>query len=395
MNTKELIKLGLDKIEGRNNLKWSDIGKMFGISGEDARQIVKRYRKQHGLLPKREDIVNENIMHKLQEIELKRLELEKERKKIQTEKNEINKWLREQARIELFYERLENAIKERYNLEIPQYIKPDKKAKRDAIVTIADCHYGKEVNIIGLKGEVLNIYNVEIFERRMWDLLGEIIKIINKEGLNHINVVNLSDSIDGILRMSQLQSLQLGVVESVIGFSDFMVNWLNELSKYVRIDYYNVLGNHNEIRPLGSQRGEFPHENTERIISWYLKTALANNPNVDIHIGESYVQYFSTVGVNILAVHGQDEKDLEKSLKDYMLLYNQKIDILLAGHLHHNYEKTIAIGDNGEVEVIQSPSIIGLDDFSMRLKRSSSAGAKLFILEEGKGRTITYKISLS
>jgi len=394
MNKEKLIKLGLDKIEGKNNLKWADIGRMFGISGEDARQIVKRYRKKHGLLPKREDVVNEDVVQKLQEIEIKKIELEKERKKLQTEKNEINKWLREQARIELFYERLEDAIRERYDLRIPQYIKPEEKIRRDAIVTIADCHYGKEVNIVGLKGEVLNIYNIEIFERRMWNLLGEIIKIINKESLNHINIVNLSDSIDGILRMSQLQSLQLGVVESVIGFSDFMVNWLNELSKYVRIDYYNVLGNHNEIRPLGSQRGEFPHENTERIISWYLKTALANNPNVDIHIGESYVQYFSTVGVNILAVHGQDEKDLEKSLKDYVLLYNQKIDILLAGHLHHNYEKTIAIGDSGEVEVIQSPSIIGLDDFSMRLKRSSNAGAKLFILEEGKGRTITYKISL-
>ncbi|MGE4572716.1 MAG: hypothetical protein AB7E09_08270, partial [Candidatus Izemoplasmatales bacterium] len=302
MDKKKLIQLGLDKIEGKNNLKWSDIGAMFGISGEDARQIVKRYRKQHGLLPKREDLVNNDVLHKLQEIELKRLELEKERKKLQTEKNEINKWLREQARIELFYEKLEKAIKEKYNLEIPQYIKPDKQAKRDAIVTIADCHYGKEVNIVGLKGEILNVYNVEIFEQRMWNLLGEIVKIISKEGLNHINVVNLSDSIDGILRMSQLQSLQLGVVESVIGFSDFMVNWLNELSKYVRIDYYNVLGNHNEIRPLGSQRGEFPHENTERIISWYLKTALANNPNIDIHIGESHVQHFSTIGVNILAV---------------------------------------------------------------------------------------------
>jgi hypothetical protein len=282
MNKEKLIKLGLDKIEGKNNLKWADIGRMFGISGEDARQIVKRYRKKHGLLPKREDVVNEDVVQKLQEIEIKKIELEKERKKLQTEKNEINKWLREQARIELFYERLEDAIRERYDLRIPQYIKPEEKIRRDAIVTIADCHYGKEVNIVGLKGEVLNIYNIEIFERRMWNLLGEIIKIINKESLNHINIVNLSDSIDGILRMSQLQSLQLGVVESVIGFSDFMVNWLNELSKYVRIDYYNVLGNHNEIRPLGSQRGEFPHENTERIISWYLKTALANNPNVDI-----------------------------------------------------------------------------------------------------------------
>lgn len=40
----ELINLGLRKINNEVELSWSDIGQLFGITGEDARQIVKAHR---------------------------------------------------------------------------------------------------------------------------------------------------------------------------------------------------------------------------------------------------------------------------------------------------------------------------------------------------------------
>jgi hypothetical protein len=51
---------------------------------------------------------------------------------------------------------------------------------------------------------------------------------------------------------------------------------------------------------------------------------------------------------------------------------------------------------NGErnVEYIQTDSIIGIDDYSLKLKKTSNAGAKVMILEENKGRTVTYNIKL-
>ena len=49
---------------------------------------------------------------------------------------------------------------------------------------------------------------------------------------------------------------------------------------------------------------------------------------------------------------------------------------------------------NRDIEYIQCPSIIGIDDYSLKLK-TSNAGAKVMVIEEGKGRTITHNIKLS
>ena len=47
-----------------------------------------------------------------------------------------------------------------------------------------------------------------------------------------------------------------------------------------------------------------------------------------------------------------------------------------------------------DIEYIQCPSIIGIDHYSLKLKKTSNAGAKVMILEENKGRTLTYNIKL-
>ena len=45
-------------------------------------------------------------------------------------------------------------------------------------------------------------------------------------------------------------------------------------------------------------------------------------------------------------------------------------------------------------EVIKAPSLCSVDEYSMKLRRTSGAGALLFVIEEGKGKTITYDIKL-
>ena len=50
--------------------------------------------------------------------------IQKERYKLQTEKIEMNRWLRELARDELITEKIVNAVATLPSLEIPEYIKP-------------------------------------------------------------------------------------------------------------------------------------------------------------------------------------------------------------------------------------------------------------------------------
>lgn len=329
----------------------------------------------------------------LSELRIKELEIEKERKKLQAEKTEINKWIREQGRVENFYEKLMLAIENKKNIKIPNYKIEYKQNEIDPVVAIADIHYGKEIKIFGLEDEILNEYNVEIFEKRMWDLLNKIVAKLERDNLKHLNLFNLSDSIDGILRMSQLQSLQLGITDSVIGFAEFMTVWLNELSKYTYIDYYSCQGNHNEIRSLNAKSGEFPHENTERIITWYLKGMLQDNPNIKIHDNKKLV-YVDVLGTKILATHGQDERNLEQSVKDYTVVYNKPIHILLTGHLHNTHNKTVAKQGFQNIAFRQCPSICGIDDFSLKLKKTANAGADMFLIERGYGIETIYDIKL-
>lgn len=340
----------------------------------------------------KEQIQDEDV---LKELDHKKQELQKERYKVQTEKIEYNRFLREQSRYELFEEKVAQIIQGLEKPKIPKYT-PRQIGNYDGCLYIADSHYGCEFVLKGLMGEIINSYNTDIFEKRMWDLFNQTLDIITKEKLNHINIFNLSDSIDGMLRQSQLMSLQLGSVDSTMEFANFITHWLNKLSEYVTIDYYAVQNsNHNQNRPLNSKRDEFPNENTERIITWFIHNMLKDNPNIEVHLNCVPMWYVNVVGVNILATHGQDDKNLEKSLKDYVMMYGYPIDLLVTAHMHHGFCETIGSGNNGNIEVTRIPSIIGTDLYSASLKKSSKAGTKLMIIEEGKGKTIEYDINLN
>ena len=64
-------------------------------------------------------------------------------------------------------------------------------------------HYGAEWSVRGLQGEVINAYSPETFEERMRKLLTETLTIIEKEQIDHIDMVMCGDALDGMLRASQ------------------------------------------------------------------------------------------------------------------------------------------------------------------------------------------------
>ena len=328
----------------------------------------------------------------LNEIERAKIELEKERKKKQTINVAFNKLLRESAREELFYESMERAIKERplYKVAPPLKINHNNK---DGILAMSDFHYGREVSIKGLNGEIINEYNNDIFKKRMHDLLSQTIDICLDRGIEHLHIMNLADCIDGILRVSQLRSLQTGVIDSVIEFCEFLAEWLNALSSYVTIDYYQCWGNHDEIRILTGKKGDFPHENVNKIIMKFLELSLSNNTNVVVHNEDLPFIYFDICGSKVFGYHGED-KNLPKTLKWFEDIYGVNIDYIIGGHLHSQSLETVGMGSYSDKQAIRIPSICSIDDYSMSLHSSSRAGANIFIFEEGKGKKSTEDIWL-
>ena len=322
------------------------------------------------------------------ELAAKLREINKERVKLQTEKIEYNRWLREEARDELICEKIIDAIRENNSLIAPEPVIVNKPSK-SAIIAFGDEHYGTEFTIYGLHGEIINAYSPEIFEQRMWALFYKVLEIIEKEDLTTLYVFALGDFTDGVLRCSQLMKLRYGVVEGTVRYANFIANWLNELSKYIKVKYQMVYGNHSELRMLGQPKGTFKEENTGLFVREMIKTRLENNPNFEMIVNPTGLIFDTIEEFNVLAIHGE-VRNMENAIKDFSNTYNTDIRILIGGHMHHYKAETVGVGR----EVVNVPSIIGIDDYSMSLNKTSNPGATLLVVEQGEGISVEYKIKL-
>lgn len=348
----------------------------------------KKYQMfQHGLKACEKQVFTDDEY--LENIRAERRELEKERKKLQTEKVEYNRWLREEAREELIAEHISQAIRDLPKLDVPNVIIP-KHGTRVGTLAFADPHFGKELCIKGLFGEILNEYSPEIFEKRMWNLLNQVVEICDKENFDTLNVYDLGDEIDGLLRVSALTKLRYGIIESTVLYGRFITEWLNELTKYVRVRYQMVKdSNHCQLRLLNQPKNSFKDENVSYIIAEKIMDRLNGNPNFEFIQNPTGYIFDQIFGYNIFGYHGEG-KSLEKAVKDFSNTYKIQIDFLIGGHKHHKSSDNIGI----ESDVISVPSIIGVDDYSLSLNKTSDPGATLFVLEEGKGNVIEYNIKL-
>ena len=315
-------------------------------------------------------------------------ELQKERCKIQTEKLELNRWLRENARDELIVEHICQAIEKLEPLAIPNPIHTDL-SDREGVLVFGDEHYGTEFEIHGLHNEIINSYSPDIFESRMWNLLEQTISITTKEGFSKIHVFSMGDFEDGLLRVKQLMQLRYGVVEGTVRYADFISNWLNELSKYVEVEFQTTSGNHTELRMLGQPKGTFTKENMSLVVDAMITTRLANNPNFTFVKNPTGYIFADILGYKLLGIHGE-VKSMEQAIKDFSQMYRVQLDFLIAGHKHHSRSETVGINQ----EVINVPSIIGVDDYSLSIHKMSNAGATFLVFEKGKGKVIEYAIKL-
>ena len=349
------------------------------------------FRKKYRVMQQSYDDVFSKLQFstsRLSDIEKQTRELEKEKIKLQTEKLEYNRWLREEARDELICEKICSAIRESNELIHPEPLVINK-SDRSAILAFGDEHYASEFTVYGLHGEIINAYSPEIFEQRMWELFYKVIDIVHKEDLNTLHIFALGDFTDGILRCSQLMKLRYGVVEGTVKYANFISNWLNELSKYVKIKYQMVYGNHSELRMLGQPKGTFKEENTGMFVREMIKARLENNPNFEMIINPTGLIFDNIEGFNTLAIHGE-VRNMESAIKDFSNTYNTDIRILIGGHMHHYKAETVGVNR----EVINVPSIIGIDDYSMSLNKTSNPGATLLIIEKDAGVSVEYKIKL-
>ena len=134
-------------------------------------------------------------------------------------------------------------------------------------------------------------------------------------------------------------------------------------------------GNHGEIRPLASRKGDFPDENMEKIMTWYLHARLQQLPGVTIDQDSTAMKLIEVQGKSVLVAHGDNAKSLDTLAKQAILLYGKKIDYCICAHKHREQESTSGYTDDGNTLVLRVPSMCGMDGYAQKLGYGGRPGA--------------------
>lgn len=393
--TAKAYRIRLYKNKDLYGLNNNEIGKLcneaFGVEWTESahRKHTQNYLKGYNDAKEELGSADQQLQHMIDENKRLKREAEKELKKVQSEKLEYSRWLREEARDELIKEHIIEAIQNLEPIQVPSPTHPSPQDK-SYVLCYSDPHYGTEFTIEGLFGEVINQYSPEIFEKRMWELYNRTKKIIEKEKISTLHIYDFGDSIDGMLRVSQLWKLRYGVIESTMRYAEFISTWINEFTKIVNVRFQMVIdANHSQLRLLGQPKNTFKDENMSRIIMWFIKERLKNNPNLEIIENPTGLIFDNHVKYNLLGSHGE-HRSMAEAISKFSQIYKVPINYLLGGHTHHNEYKEVG----KDIDVITIPSIIGIDDYSMSIQASANPAAKLLCFEEGCGKSLEYYIKL-
>lgn len=310
-------------------------------------------------------------------------------------RRDANEALRSMQRHELLGELICDAARKLPTFEIRTSGFPAHSEDKALILAIGDPHYGSEMEIKGLHGEVINRYNPEVFRERMSELLRQTADILYKEEIGRVELMICGDTLDGMLRASQLQHLRYGIVESCMEFAEYMATWVAELRTIASsVNVRFVMGNHGEIRPITGKKGDFPDENMEKIIPWWMKERLRDVRDVTIHLPCSKMQLIDVCGQNVLLAHGDEQKNIDEVCKQSMLLYGKPIDLFICGHEHTEKEIPTGYTRSGSTYVLRVPSLCGVSHFAQRHLFGGKAGAVAVVMERGYGRRCQYPINL-
>lgn len=329
----------------------------------------------------------------LEEIKQAKYDLEKERQKLYATKVEANRNLRLESREELFYENIRDTIQ---TLPMPKIIAGNSDYfidyGKEYVLAIADIQAGANFKIVN------NEYSLKVCEERFNKLLDMMIEYLQFNEINRLHVVELADSIQGILRLTDIKLNEVSVVEATVTVARLIANFLNQLSSYCYIDYYHTpSSNHSQLRPIGSKANELVCEDMEYIIGHYIQDMLRGNDRVIVHLndGHDYIE-IPIYNFNVMAMHGHTIKNMDTALRDLSVMHRKLIDYVFVGHFHNGRVIPGNEHDDHDTELLMCPSFQGTDPYAFnKLGKSSKAACKMFIFDKKYGCTGTEKFILN
>lgn len=377
----------LGKARKQVKMSWQEISDMLclGCSNEYLRKLAYGVLEYDNYLKARreEAIANGREENAFTELENKEFELRREKMRMQDQKRELNKKLREWARAEHLQEEILKAIRETVPVE-RAHKQPvlNSISEKEAALLLSDWHVGMRT------ANMVNTFNDSVLEQRIQELLSRAIQHGHEQDIRCVHVFALGDLVNGLIHVTTRINNEENVIKQSMKAAEILAHIINELSEeFPEVKVYFSRGNHDRV--TANKKESICGESFSDIIWWYLKARAEGIDNivfVDNEIDDEIVMA-DICGNKIFAVHGHKDK-INHVVPNLSLLLKTFPDYIFMGHYHSNAESEI----HG-AEVIVNSALCGTDDYAVSLRRSSHPAQK-FIVFDKKGRVCTYDIRL-
>lgn len=356
-------------------------------SSDVARRMMYGSRKTLELMDS-EQIQHVSDSYILNEIEMKRAEVQQERQRFFDQRREYNRLIAQEGRKEHIYESLAmaaNKLAESVGVVFDNsYYNPDTSCEDEAVLVFSDWHYGMKTS------NVFNSYNTEICKNRVANTVNAAIARIQLHGCRKLHVVVLGDLCHGAIHVGARVASEELVCEQLMQASEILAQAILKLSQYVEETFvYTTYGNH--ARTVQNKSDSLHRDNMERIVPWWLAQRLQLNDNITIMPeSENEFLFVNACGHDICAAHG----DLDTVKCSPRLLatifqkkYGKDIEYILLGDKHHR-ESFNELGITATI----CGSLCGTDDHANDKRLYSHPEQLLLIVNPEYGVDAEYRL---
>ena len=382
-------RLMLGKARKEIKLSWQEISDMLctGWSSEYIRKIAYGVLEYDNYLKERRAEAEENWRDEdaFIELENKEFAMRREKLRMQDQKRELNKLLREWARAEHLQEQIDKAVRETAGEPMKHKKRRPQKnySTKEGALLLSDWHVGMQT------ANMVNTYNEAVFEKRIHELLDKVIQYGHEQKISTLHVFALGDLVNGLIHVTTRINNEENVIKQSMKVAETMAMIVSTLSEeFPEVKVYFSRGNHDRV--TANKKESICGESFSDIIWWYLKARMEGLENIqfiDNEIDDEIIMA-DICGNKIFAVHGHKDK-VNTCIPNLSLLLKTFPNYVFMGHYHSNAESEI----NG-AEVIVNSSLCGTDDFAVSLRRSSHPAQK-FIVFDKEGRICTYDVRLA
>lgn len=326
----------------------------------------------------------------LEELRKERQEINKAKVLLRDERNELNRRLREQARVEDQVSKIGDKLSEIGMEHFPvAYHRADNgtTSERDMIVCVSDLHIG--MCFSSTTGQ----YNTGIAYRRMSEYSDTVLNYAIMHRCNRCYVAILGDNINGLIHEAMRVSNRENVIEQVKNCAELLTEFVYSLSgHFSEIVVTSVPGNHSRLMP--NKDADLVDERLDDIIPWYMESALRHIKNVRVEkrIDGAYGTYaqMSVRGKNYVLVHGDDDSFTENGIAKLCMWLGYIPYCVISGHKH-----VPAMMEAGGVVCIQSGSLSGSGDRFTNAHRLKGEASQTILICGNDGIEAMYPVHFS